>query len=177
MNRLLRPRNALWLALFLFSHAWLSAQEQGSFLLAAGGIDAAGGGGRVSGTIGQPIIGVASSSGRIAWQGFWVPGAFGKVSTTDQITGTVSAGGISLSCSPNPVSSSATISLSLPGTATISLTLYDGLGREVSSLIREQSRSGDLRLRLDTEGYSSGWYTLILSAGEERITYPLHIVR
>ncbi len=176
MNRSTRPGKLLMLAVFLLSSIGLSAQTRtGPSVTAAGGVDAANGTTRLSGTIGQPIIGI-SATRIVAHQGFWVPQSAGT-SSIDPVAGAPATGIPTLRCFPNPVSSTATVLLHLPDEGPVSLRLLDPLGREIRSLIDNEKRTGDAELPFNTNELPSGWYTLILSAGDQRASLPVRIVQ
>ena len=47
----------------------------------------------------------------------------------------------------------------------ITLKVYDVLGREVATLVNEQKRPGNYKVKWDASGFSSGIYLYKLSAG------------
>ncbi len=67
---------------------------------------------------------------------------------------------------PNPFNPATTIRFALASTENVSLTVYDLLGREVSTLIDNQQMSaGRYRATFDAEKLASGMYVYRLSAG------------
>jgi subtilisin family serine protease/photosystem II stability/assembly factor-like uncharacterized protein len=65
---------------------------------------------------------------------------------------------------PNPFNPSTVISYHLPVAATVSLKVFDLLGREVSSLVDGQRGPGDYSVTFDATGLSSGVYLFQLRA-------------
>ena len=68
-------------------------------------------------------------------------------------------------CYPNPFNPSTTISYALPGNGVVTLTVYDLLGREVTTLVNEQKKAGTYRVKFDGSKLSSGVYFYQLKAG------------
>jgi len=81
---------------------------------------------------------------------------------------------------PNPASQQLTVQYAVPDQAspatTVSLRLYDALGREVRTVKRE-SRGGRHSQTLDVSGLSSGTYILRLSTGTESTSTRVTIVQ
>ncbi len=59
---------------------------------------------------------------------------------------------------PNPFNPTATISLNLPQTATLTVTVYDILGRNVASLVNGRLNAGTHSFVLDGSSWASGVY-------------------
>jgi hypothetical protein len=72
---------------------------------------------------------------------------------------------------PNPFNPATAIRFEIPGTvqgmegSTVSLAVYDLLGREVALLVNEKKAPGRYEVRFDASGLSSGVYLYRLSAG------------
>lgn len=177
-RRRLRER-ALLAPLLLLATAGLHAQVVQRTAVGTGGVQAAGSGTAVVGTLGQAIIGPTASVGRHLGQGFWVPVTPPRISAAAPVAGERTAPLLALHCSPNPLTHSATIRATFPGKEGATLTLHDLLGREVLDLMNlSKGRSGEsATFELTTEALENGWYTLLLVAGEERTTLPIHILR
>jgi hypothetical protein len=73
---------------------------------------------------------------------------------------------------PNPFNPATEIRFDLPEAGTVSLVVYDLLGREVATLLREERGAGEQRVRWDASANPSGVYVARLSvtgpAGELR---------
>jgi hypothetical protein len=79
-------------------------------------------------------------------------------------------GAPSLEVYPNPVSASATVSITLPKTNQPELEVFDVVGRSVGSLIQGHLVSGRHEILFDTGELSSGIYLLRLKAADHIIT-------
>ncbi len=66
---------------------------------------------------------------------------------------------------PNPFNPSTTISFSIPRSAAVSLKVFDLLGKEVATLVREELKSGSYETTFEGNGLSSGMYFYRLEAG------------
>ncbi|MCB9367397.1 MAG: T9SS type A sorting domain-containing protein [Calditrichaeota bacterium] len=73
---------------------------------------------------------------------------------------------VELSISPNPFNSIASVWLTLPGSGTAKLTVFDILGREVQSLWDGPLAAGRHRLHVDGSTWASGTYFLSYSLPE-----------
>ncbi len=66
---------------------------------------------------------------------------------------------------PNPFNPTTTISYQLPGSAFVTLKVYDVLGREVGRLVSEQQDAGNHSVTLNAEKLPSGTYFYRIEAG------------
>ncbi len=66
---------------------------------------------------------------------------------------------------PNPFNPSTRISYSIPEVATVKITIFDRLGREVSTLINREHKPGYYSVDFDANGLSSGVYFYKVDAG------------
>lgn len=66
---------------------------------------------------------------------------------------------------PNPFNPSTTISFDLPNSEFVSLTIYDVLGKQVSTLVNEYKNAGRYDIRFEANRLSSGMYFYKISAG------------
>jgi hypothetical protein len=72
---------------------------------------------------------------------------------------------------PNPFNPSTTIEYQLPGVGTrytVSLKVYDVIGREVANLVNEQQEPGGHQVTLDGRKFASGMYVYRLIATDEQ---------
>ncbi len=67
---------------------------------------------------------------------------------------------------PNPFNPSTTISYALPGTASVSLKVYDVMGREIAELVNETKPAGFYKITFDASKLASGVYIYRIEAGE-----------
>jgi len=66
---------------------------------------------------------------------------------------------------PNPFNPSTTIEFRIADNSYVSLKIFDVLGNEVETLISEDRRPGDYKIKFDAKGLSSGIYLYVLNAG------------
>lgn len=73
---------------------------------------------------------------------------------------------------PNPVAQSTSITFNLPEDASVKVSVYDVLGREVRSVTREMAAGAERTVRLQADGLSSGMYLLRVeaSSGDQKWT-------
>jgi glucuronoarabinoxylan endo-1,4-beta-xylanase len=67
---------------------------------------------------------------------------------------------------PKPFRPSTTIKYELPGSSEVRLSVYDNLGREVSSLVNERRDAGIHEVEFDGSNLASGVYFYRLQAGQ-----------
>jgi endo-1,4-beta-xylanase len=78
---------------------------------------------------------------------------------------------------PNPFNPETTISYALNRTDHIRLTIYDNLGREVTTLVDEEQMPGQFRMKFDGSNIPSGVYLCTLSAGLEVRTLKMMLIK
>jgi hypothetical protein len=136
-------------------------------VLASGGLEAQGSGVRLVGTLGQPLVNVASGSSLVMTQGFW----FVSQAKPASIGGRESDGSIAgyqLGSWPNPFTTSMQLRYALSEAAHVAVNVYDIHGRLVRNLT-EADRSVDSHIALwdgaDDVGNSmpSGCYIIRLA--------------
>jgi len=66
---------------------------------------------------------------------------------------------------PNPFNASSIIQYRIPEKTYVQLTVYDVLGRELTTLVDEEQQAGNYNVRLDASRFSSGVYYYRLQAG------------
>jgi len=67
---------------------------------------------------------------------------------------------------PNPFNPSTTIEYSIDQAVRVELTVYDLLGRQVSSLVNEPQTAGEYSVKFDASGLASGVYFIRFTAGD-----------
>ncbi len=67
---------------------------------------------------------------------------------------------------PNPFNPTTTIVFAVPRPSQVTLKLYDTLGKEVTTLVKEEKQAGKYSVLLDASGWTSGVYFYKLQAGE-----------
>ncbi|MFA6437689.1 MAG: YCF48-related protein [Bacteriovoracaceae bacterium] len=78
---------------------------------------------------------------------------------------------------PNPFNPSTTISFSLPSASMVTLTIFDGIGREVDHLISEALPSGTYERRWNAEEFPTGTYFYRLRTNTHTETKKLLLVK
>jgi hypothetical protein len=112
---------------------------------------------RILGTVGQTVIGVTSNSSNINKAGFWYQvGDF--VTSVEQISNTLPKEFRLEQNYPNPFNPSTTIEFALPKRTSVTLKLFDLLGREVTTLVDEELQPGEYKVTFEAEGLPSGVY-------------------
>jgi predicted flavoprotein YhiN len=141
-------------------------------VVASGGVSAANAAFQIAGTLGQPIIGSAITLHRTAWQGFWYTES--RTSAVATVSGNSAA---LLTCSPNPISQSATIAVNVPEKGNVILTLHDLLGRTVMTLQNTLRDAGEFSVELNTEELPEGRYTVRCTHALGENTLPVLVVK
>jgi hypothetical protein len=170
-------RRCIW-AVLAFATACLSASDASAYLLRGsvlgnGATRTVNSSYRLLGTVGQPVIGLPSSSAtRVLCHGYWCFGGSRTVSVelpggpTDLPT-LLELG----PATPNPARGAISFALALPKAADVRLTAYDVRGRQVGDPLEERFPAGyhTLYWRAAEEGVSSGVYfvRLFVSGGME----------
>jgi len=78
---------------------------------------------------------------------------------------------------PNPFTSSTTIRYDIPRDAQVTLTVYDVLGRKVTTLVSSRQPAGSHETQLDGGSLASGVYFCRLTAGDSHDTKKLVILK
>jgi len=110
-------------------------------VLANGGATSQDGSFRLTGTVGQAVIGVAQNSAHLQSIGFWYQSA-GFVTQVEEISSELPTEFQLHQNYPNPFNPSTTIQFSLPQDAEVTLTIYDILGREFPLLEKVKFKAG-----------------------------------
>jgi hypothetical protein len=67
---------------------------------------------------------------------------------------------------PNPFNTSTKIRYQVPAVENVSLTVYDILGKEISTLVNEKKPAGSYEVEFGTQGLQGGIYFCKLQAGK-----------
>lgn len=135
------------------------AQEQlsGSVFGNGGGVSS-NGSFRISGTLGQPIIGTASNNDNIQQAGFWYT-TFDIITSVEQIEDDLLPTEFRLEQNyPNPFNPSTTIQFAVPKASQVTITIYDVLGRRVATLVDEKYQPGTYKVTFEADELASGVY-------------------
>lgn len=84
---------------------------------------------------------------------------------------------VKLSAFPNPVRTQGTLEFTLPTAASVTLRVYDVLGREVTTLTEGRRTAGRHTVRLEADRLSSGVYFGRLHVGNQTRTHKFTVVR
>jgi hypothetical protein len=139
------------------------------------------GGGRIAGstmtmdlTIGQPVVGRAASSATVGEFGFWSnPLVISSAPGPGVAAGPVTA----LDVTPNPVTESATIEVTLARSGPVDVVLYDMNGRGARTLYSGTRSAGRFSIPLDPAGLASGSYFVAVSVPGGLLQHPVTVVR
>jgi len=101
----------------------------------------------------------------------------GVVQVVENTGGAVPESFVLLQNYPNPFNPSTTIGFSIPERTRVNLTIYDILGRKVTTLVDEELPAGDYSTRFDAHNLTSGVYLYQLRAGEYVETKRLMLVK
>lgn len=78
---------------------------------------------------------------------------------------------------PNPFNPSTVISFNLPVASDVQLTVYDMLGRKVSTLINSKMQAGSQTFQFNASHLASGIYLYELKAGSVRLTQKMTLIK
>ena len=101
----------------------------------------------------------------------WAVGSFGTICKYNSaLIGVGDPGNIAVSYRlgqnyPNPFNPSTIISYSVYRSSVVTITLYDAVGREIKTLLRDFKIPGNYKFTFDAEGLASGVYFYKLQAG------------
>jgi hypothetical protein len=78
---------------------------------------------------------------------------------------------------PNPFNSTTTINYSLPNTSIVTIKLYNFLGKEVTTLLKEKKSYGNYKIELNTNNLPSGIYYYQMNTSSFRDTKKLILIK
>jgi hypothetical protein len=78
---------------------------------------------------------------------------------------------------PNPFNPTTVISYQLPVISNVKLSVYDVLGKEVTTLVNEQKPAGNYTVQWNAAGLPSGIYFYKLQAGTYTATKKLVVIK
>ena len=133
----------------------------------------------LAGTIGQTIIGRSTSSTHVGYLGFWYtyPNPLNPLSVREEYSPAVTGASASVRVAPNPVVDMATVTVTLPSSGTVNLTVYDGLGQQRLSLVDGYREAGTMTVQLPARDLESGDYLLVLIASGSRSASPMRVIK
>jgi hypothetical protein len=110
----------------------------------------------LNGTIGQPVIGIATSATFSHGIGFWYPTS--PTGGVEVVPGYTAGGNTLLQNFPNPFKGATTIRFTLAHRANITLKVFSMPGEEVAELAHGDFEAGDHDVVLNDQHLSSGTY-------------------
>ena len=78
---------------------------------------------------------------------------------------------------PNPFNSTTIINYSLPNTSIVTINLYDVLGNEIATLLKEKKSSGNYKIELNTNNLTSGIYYYQMRTNSFKNTKKLILIK
>lgn len=84
---------------------------------------------------------------------------------------------MTMSAYPNPFNGETTIAFDVPRTGRVSVTLYNLLGEEVATLVREPLPAGSYTRVWNAAAQPSGMYFAVLRAGDRNVTRKLMYIK
>ena len=78
---------------------------------------------------------------------------------------------------PNPFNPTTTINYQIPKDGSVTITVFDNLGREVATLVNEQKEAGRYSVQFDATRLSSGVYYYSLKAGDYKAVKKLVLLK
>jgi hypothetical protein len=127
---------------------------------------------RIVGTLGQPLIGVVSSSVYINAVGFWYQ-CGDLVASVERISNDLPTEYRLEQNYPNPFNPSTVIVFALPEKSHVSIKLYNLLGQEVAPIVEGDFLPGAHRVEWTAESLASGiyFYQMVASGGKNGRTF------
>ena len=148
----------LILAFVLAFHEYAEAQYTVSHsVFGNGGAPLNNGSYRLVGTVGQPAIGMISSSSNINNVGFWYLSG-GLITSVEQISNDLPTEYRLEQNYPNPFNPSTTIEFSLPKSGFVTLKIYNSVGEEIATLISAELPQGKHKYIWDASRNANGVY-------------------
>ncbi|HLA63976.1 MAG TPA: T9SS type A sorting domain-containing protein [Rhodothermales bacterium] len=98
---------------------------------------------------------------------------FSGRAATPAESGPTAAAGLTLQVAPNPAHGAAVVTLTLDAPETVTVAVYDALGRRVFGLLEGRRGAGTHTLALDTAGLPAGLYVVRAAAGGASVTRRL----
>lgn len=116
----------------------------------------------------KATVGTVSKLAELIHCGVGVSDVFDIPFTAVSISNSSSPDKFSLSQNyPNPFNSSTIISYSLPNTNSVTLKIFDIMGREIQTLVNESQNTGTYSVNFDASIFSSGTYFYKLKIGKD----------
>ncbi|RJP62745.1 MAG: T9SS C-terminal target domain-containing protein [Ignavibacteriales bacterium] len=78
---------------------------------------------------------------------------------------------------PNPFNNSTRIHYQIPDNTTVTLKIFDALGRQIKSLVNERQDAGTYEFNFAADGLSSGLYFLVLQTDNNKSTIKMFLLK
>jgi hypothetical protein len=125
-------------------------------------------------TLGQPVVGTASSTTTRGQFGFWLnTTVLSSVDLAEAGAGSIMA----LNIAPNPVTESGSIEVTLAQSGPVEISLYDMQGRQSRMLFAGSHEAGRLSIPIDARALANGTYFVAVSVPGGMVQHPLTVVR
>ena len=161
----------------LFVSRTAAQNEISSSVLGNGGTTISGNNNRITGTLGQNLIGVSSNSNNTSNAGFWYQTA-DIITSVEQIENDLLPTEFRLEQNyPNPFNPTTTIQFAVPKTSNVTIRIYDILGREVATLIDKEYQPGQYKAVFEAGQLASGLYVYRILAGDFRESKKLMLLK
>jgi hypothetical protein len=161
-------------AILLLSAVASASYEITSSVIGSGGGAGSAGSYSVIGTIGQPLIGVASGGSYINEIGFWYQPGWILTGVAGDLIPTKYELGQNY---PNPFNPVTTFRFGVPREARVTVKLYDVAGREVRTLADDTFGPGYHTVPLYADGMPSGVYFCRMTADSFSATRKLMLLK
>ncbi len=171
--------NRLMVLMILFFCLELITTAQGNIglsVLGNGGDTMTGHDKKVTGTIGQTIIGTADSSASKLRVGFWYTLGSTVTSVEPESDNILVAYNLFQNF-PNPFNPTTIIKFTLPKKSSVKLKVYNSLGEEVVRLINEEKGPGNYQVVFDASSLASGAYFYRIVAGAFSTTKKMLFIK
>ena len=121
---------------------------------------------RMTATVGQPVIGITSTTSYIVQSGFWY-GLGDLITSVEQVSEDVLPREFQLQQNyPNPFNPSTTILFAVPQPSRVTVKVYDIRGREVTTLAEDDFHSGEYKIVFEASRLPSGIYFYRMQADD-----------
>ncbi|NIR71416.1 T9SS type A sorting domain-containing protein [candidate division KSB1 bacterium] len=121
---------------------------------------------RISGTLGQPLVGQSENASTTSSSGFWYQ-TVDIVTSVEQIPDETLPKEFRLEQNyPNPFNPTTTIAFQIPKRSDVTLKLYDIRGRKITTILDEQLDPGKYEVKFNASALSSGVYFYQIQADE-----------
>ena len=145
-------------------------------VVGAGGGETGGSAHRITGTVGQPVVGIVCGPANVHEIGFWY-GPHGLVSAVERAQpGRLIDDHLEQNY-PNPFNPSTTLAFSVAKPCRVTINIYGIEGRRVMTVVDADLDAGRYSRVIDANGLASGVYFCRMAAGEFVATRKLVLLK